>query len=249
MNWIRLFLTLLGFALGGMPGALIGLMVGLFATRASYVDDGPPPRRPYAQPNAEPTPRSRDISMPILVLSAAVMKADGRVVHAELDFMKAFCINQFGEMRARERLLRLREILKREIPVHDACFQIKSTISYSARLDLLQVLFRLAEADQRVSKAEAAMLESIGRLLGIAQAEYKRIAQVFVPETGDAYQLLGLDSSASDEELKKAYRRKAMELHPDRYAQQGEAAQKAANAKFQELNAAWEAIKRERSLD
>lgn len=185
MNWIRLFLALLGFALGGIPGAFIGLMVGLFATRASYVDDAPP-RRPYTRPSADPISRPRDISMPILVLSAAVMKADGRVVHAELDFMKAFFVNQFGEARARERLLRLREILKREIPVNDACFQIKSTISYSARLDLLQVLFRLAEADQRVSKAEAAILESIGRLLGIAQAEYRRIAQVFVPETGNA---------------------------------------------------------------
>lgn len=232
--------------LGGIPGAFIGLMVGLFATRASQVDDVTP-RRPRSEQN--PMSRPRDISMAILVLSAAVMKADGKVVHAELDFMKSFCVNQFGEFRARERLLRLREILKREIPVHDACQQIKASISYSARLDLLQVLFRLAESDQRVGKAESAMLESIGKLLGITQAEFRRIAQVFIPNTGNAYRLLGLDASATDEELKKAYRKKAMELHPDRYAMQGEVAQKVANEKFQELNSAWEAIKRERGME
>ena len=56
--------------------------------------------------------------------------------------------------------------------------------------------------------------------------------------TGDPYKILGVSPDASDEEIKKAYRRLAMKYHPDRNPGDEEAARK-----MQEINAAYEAIK------
>ena len=62
--------------------------------------------------------------MSLLVLVAAVMKADGKVVKSELDYVKQFFVRQFGQESAKQALLMLKDILKQEIPVRDVCLQI-----------------------------------------------------------------------------------------------------------------------------
>ena len=64
----------------------------------------------------------------------------------------------------------------------------------------------------------------------------------------DAYKVLGVSPSASDDELRKAYRRLALEHHPDRVASLGEDVRRAAEKKFQEINAAKERIWKARGL-
>jgi DnaJ like chaperone protein len=71
---------------------------------------------------------------------------------------------------------------------------------------------------------------------------------MFVKDTTSAYRILEVTPDASEEELKKAYRRMALKYHPDRVAHLGDDMQKAANSKFQELNAAYEQIKKERNI-
>lgn len=64
----------------------------------------------------------------------------------------------------------------------------------------------------------------------------------------DAYKVLGLTPQATDDEVKKAYRRLALEHHPDRVAKLGEDVRRAAEKKFQEINAAKERIFKARGL-
>jgi DnaJ like chaperone protein len=64
----------------------------------------------------------------------------------------------------------------------------------------------------------------------------------------DAYRVLGVSPQATDEELKRAYRRLALEHHPDRVAKLGDDVRRAAEKKFQEINAAKERIWKARGL-
>ena len=85
--------------------------------------------------------------MSLLVLVAAVMKADGRVLKSELEYVKKFMVQNFGEASAVEAVKMLRDILKQNIPVNEVCRQIQQNMNYSARLQLLHFLFGVAQAD------------------------------------------------------------------------------------------------------
>jgi DnaJ like chaperone protein len=235
----------LGWALGGPIGGLIGFAIGSLLDEATINPDV----RNLPPPNGQTPPTGAgDFSVSLLVLTAAVMKADGRVVRAELDYVKSFYVSQFGVERTRERMLILREIVNKEIPVNDVCNQIRFYMDYDARVQLLHMLFGLAASDGAVEKSEVSILQLIGRLTGISHEDFQSISAMFIRSASWAFQVLEVDPEASDEELKKAYRKMALKYHPDRVSHLGEEYQKDANAKFQKVNEAWEEIKKARGI-
>ena len=58
----------------------------------------------------------------------------------------------------------------------------------------------------------------------------------------DYYEVLGVDKNATDEELKKAYRKVAMKYHPDRQTDKSEAEKKEAEEKFKEAAEAYDVL-------
>ena len=213
----------------------------------SAVDDSGQLLEPYTE-----TPRTQtaqgDFGMSLLVLIAAVMKADSKVVSAELDYVKNFFVRQFGDASAKQALLILRDLLKKDIPVSDVCAQIRMNMDYSSRLQLLHLLFNLSVIDTSIHPAELSILEKISTNLGISATDYLSIRNMFVPETDSAYKILEVDPSASNDEVKKAYRQMAMKYHPDKVGHLGEEFRKTADEKFKAVNEAWERIKRERNI-
>jgi DnaJ like chaperone protein len=71
---------------------------------------------------------------------------------------------------------------------------------------------------------------------------------MFYRETNSDYKVLGIESTASDDEVKKAYRQMAIKFHPDKVAQMGEEFQKGAKEKFQQIQDSYEAIKKARGF-
>jgi DnaJ like chaperone protein len=230
----------LGFVMGGPIGGLLGFILG------SVIDSTTGQPSDY-QAHSDKTARG-DFGMSLLVLVAAVMKADGTVVKSELDFVKQFFIRQFGRESAKEAILLLKDILKQDIQVRDICIQISKNMDYSSRLQLLHLLFNVSLADGKINKPETELIEKISGALGITSGDFVSIRNMFIPETDSSFKILEIDPSASNDDVKKAYRKMAMKYHPDKVSHLGEDFRKTADEKFKKVNEAYEKIKKERNL-
>ncbi len=229
----------LGWAFGGPLGAVIGLGLGWMFDSANETDSS----REYRQT----TPG--DFAVSFLVLVAAVMNADGKVVKAELDYVKLFLRKKFGEASASEALKMLRDLLKQDIPLEGVSRQIYSRLDYSSRLEMVHLLYGIAYADGQMHPAEQQLLEKIAYYLGLSAADQNSIKHMFGQADDSAYKILGIQRSATDEEVKKAYRKLAVKYHPDKVAYLGEDFKKDAEEKFQKINQAYELIKKERGIN
>ncbi len=232
----------LGWALGGPIGSILGFIFGSMfdSMQSGEFAYQPPERQPRTQPG--------DFSVSLLILSAAVMKADGKIVKSELDYVKRFFIQHFGKTETASKMLLLRELLKQDLDLSGISGQIKQFMAYAEKLQLLHYLFGISLADGREDPVEIAVIRQISRLTGITDVDFQSIQSMFVKDTGYAYRILEISSDATDDEVKKAYRKMALKYHPDKVSHLGEEIQKAAKEKFQELNAAYSNIKKQRNM-
>lgn len=234
----------LGWALGGPIGGILGFAIGAMM---DHMNQGAPVGE-LPPPGARST-TAGDLAMSLVVLTAALMKADGRVTQRELDHVRRFFMQQFGARQAGELLILLRDALKRDIPVHDVCVQVRQHMPHPARLQLMHYLIGLAHADGQVDRNELELLRRIAHGLGISDKDLGSLSAMFrTADPSAAYAVLEIEPSATDEEVKKAYRRMAMKYHPDKVAQLGEEVQKAANEKFKKVQQAYEAIQKQRGM-
>ena len=227
----------LGWATGGPIGAIIGFAIGSALDNVTTVSVGGTGGRTQQTTQG-------DFSAALLVLSAAIMKADGKVLKSELDFVKRFFAQQFGERHAQEQMLLLREILKKEIPVRDVCLQIKQFMNISARLQLMHYLFGIAKADGHVDKTEARMIEQIADYLGISTADFHSLRAMYFRDTNSDYEILEITKSATDDEVKKAYRKMAVKYHRDKVSSLGDDVQKAAKKNFRKCSRRMKTLKK-----
>ena len=198
------------------------------------------------------TSEQRDFNVTLLVLSAAVMKADGNVKKSELEYVKRFFLENFGQEKAEKSIKMLRDILDKDYNLYEVSKQVGQYMEYSSRLQLLHYLFGIAAADGDVSTPEINVLYTISTNMGLYNSDYESIKSMFVREINaseNAYKILGVDPSATDEEVKKAYREMAKKNHPDLVSSLGEEVRQAAEKKFQEINEAYELIKKQRGIN
>ncbi|MBO5838644.1 MAG: TerB family tellurite resistance protein [Bacteroidales bacterium] len=227
---------ILGFTFGGgIFGGIIGYAIGSLLEKKVKTE--------YSGGEQQ-----GDFMMGLLILTAAVMKADGKVMKSELNFVKDFLAKNFGANNLQNRLDILRQLLDKNIDVYQTCEKIRISFPYATKLQLLHYLFGIAVADNDCTKAEKDLIERIANLIGLSQADYKSIEAMYFQVTDSAYVILQVERNATDEEIKRAYKRMCIKYHPDKVAHLGEEAQKAANEKFQEINNAYEQIKKERNL-
>ncbi len=230
----------LGWALFGPIGGILGFVLGSSMTGS---------RGQYTQSRSEgPATRAGDFGLSMMVLFGAVMKADDKVLKSELEYVKRFFVEQFGSQYARERIQLFKDILKQDYPLRDVCLQIKRNMDHPARLQLVHLLFGLSQADGQVHATEVDMIRKISGYLGISVKDFESIKAMFFQDTNAAYRVLEVDSSATDDEVKKAYRRMATKYHPDKVAHLGEEFQKFAEEKFKKVNDAYQQIKKERGV-
>ncbi|MBE0637603.1 MAG: TerB family tellurite resistance protein [Bacteroidales bacterium] len=244
----------LGWAMGGPIGAVLGFVFGtMYDSMQSAEFEYRPPltgqENDQSKPwSGRPQTQTGDFTVSLLMLSASVMKADNRVLKSELEYVRNFLIVQFGEKAAAQQLLLLREILKQNYHLSDVAQQVGRFMDYSSKLQLLHYLFGIAQADSKATTEESALIEQISIHMRVTKADFDSIKAMFIKDNFNNYKILEITPDASDEEIKKAYRQMALKYHPDRLSHLGPEVQQSAKEKFQELNAAYNAIKAERGM-
>lgn len=227
----------LGWAFFGPIGGILGFALG------SIFDSAEIHTKVYTGESSR-----NGFIVSLLVLVSAVMKADGKVLKSELDFVKKYFLDNFGLDASREAMILLRDILKQQVPLRDVCVQIRENVDYSSRLQLLHLLFGVAYADNVVSPEEERVIHEISGFLNISAQDYESIKAMFVVNINNFYTILEVEPTASNDEIKKAYRSLAVKHHPDKVSYLGEDVRKNAEQKFKKINEAYEKIKKERGF-
>lgn len=239
----------LGFVVGGPIGAVVGALIGSafdsLSSSTKTQDSAGTKTRQQRKQTAQ-----GDISVSIIVLLACVIKADGRVLKSEIAYIKPFLLRTFGEKGAQQALQLLKQLLQQDIDPVAVSQQIAQHLNYSVRLELLHLLLGIANADGEVADSEVQVIQTISIHMGISDADYQSLLSLYRKQTDTnwAYTALEIEPTATDEEVKKAYRRMAMKYHPDKVANAGESIRQQATEKFRAINEAYEHIKKTRGI-
>lgn len=255
----------LGFVTMGPLGALAGVILGsLFeessnSTWHSYGDNDRGGYGGYSrEDNCEGNRNSFLFSM--LVMASYIIRADGKIMHSEMEYVRQFLRRNFGEMavsQGEEILLRLFDRAKRldmENPIafketiRKCAGQIAYNMSYEERLQLLAFLAEIAKSDGNVCAAEIAALKEVAIYLGMSESEVESMLNLRGGSIDEAYKVLEISPSATDDEVRAAYRRMAVKHHPDKVANLGEDIRKAATEKLQKINEAKDRIYKARGM-
>lgn len=260
----------LGFMLYPPLGAFLGYFLGSIIDDISEQPRAIPGSGTGEDANSSNYDEGRRNSFlfSMLVLSSYIIRADGKVMHSEMEYVRNFLRNNFGEAAAQqgnEILLRLFEEAKKmdatspfvyKNEIRKVCSQIATNLTYSERLQLMNFLIIISKVDGHVTEEEVAAIYDVGTYMRIQHSDIESLLNldsssnmnINSDSLEEAYKVLGVSPDATDEEVKAAYRKLALKHHPDRVATLGEDVRRAAEKKFQEINNAKEKIYKARGL-
>ena len=196
----------------------------------------------------------------MLVMASYIIQADGKIMHSEMEFVRKVLRQNFGEQGAEEGnqiLLNLFEHRKQmdernpyafQNTIRECGMQMAESMVHEERLQILDFLVQIAQSDGHISPEEIEALKEVAQSMGLSVKEVESMLHLGGNTLEDAYKVLEIEPTATDAEVKAAYRKLALKHHPDRVATLGEDIRKAAQEKFQQVNNAKEQIYKSRGL-
>jgi DnaJ like chaperone protein len=162
-----------------------------------------------------------------------------------MDFVRAQFVQMYGKERANQAFKLFKEISKQSnISTRQVCLQIRQMMDHASRLQLIHFLFGIAKSDNHVDETEVKAIASIASYLGINLRDFESIKAMFYKSSDMAYKILEIDASATQSEIKAAYRRMAKKYHPDKVLHLGKEHQKGAEEKFRKVQEAYEQLQK-----
>jgi DnaJ like chaperone protein len=158
-------------------------------------------------------------------------------------------VSTYGKDKANAIFRTFNEINKKhEISAQRICAYLNQRTRYEVRLQLLHFLFGIAQADGALRNSETDKIREIAGYLRVSLRDFESIKAMFIKTADTAYKILEIDKTATDSEVKKAYRAMAKKYHPDLVNTENEAIKKGAEEKFKEVQKAYETIQDQRGL-
>jgi DnaJ like chaperone protein len=224
-----------GWFLAGPIGAIIGYYIS-----KSFFDGKNDQAKAY--------------ELSLLILSSLVIKSDGKIVKAELDYVKQFFINTFGVQKANKYFEVFNKLNKQSLSseLRPVCQQLNSYVNHASRLQIIHFLFGVSASDNEIHPSEIELIKKIAGYMNINQYDFESIQSMFIAQ-GSAHGLdkwfiiLEIDKNASDSEIKKAHRKMVTKYHPDKLQGVSEDIVKLAEEKFLLVQQAYENIMKSRS--
>lgn len=193
----------------------------------------------------------------LMVLTAHVIQADGRIMHSEMELVRKFLRNSFGEIameQGNDILLKLFEYKKQKgdalwnQQIRSACEEMADAMPEEHRIQVVAFLAEIAKADGNVHDAEIAAIRTIAVYLLLDAGIVEQLFALGTDSLEESYKVLGVSPDVSDDDLKQAYWKLVLKHHPDRVANLGDDIKEAATRKLQEINKAKEIIDKARNL-
>jgi DnaJ like chaperone protein len=254
MSWFgKMIGGTIGFALGGPIGAVAGAAFG-----HTFVDKK---EQAYlsSRPGARETLSSNEQAQLIFFTAAFSMlakicKADGRVTEKEINAVNLFMTRDlqldFNSQQTAKNIFR--QAINSDESFDAFAMQFYTVFRAQPNIIelMIDVLLRISSADGTISPEEELLLLSATRIFHYSNSDYERLKSRYVKATNKFYAVLKCDENASNEKIKKQYRKLVNEYHPDKIESKGlpEEFIKFANDKFKEIQEAYENIKKERGI-
>ena len=224
-----------GWFFAGPIGAIIGYYIG-----KSFFDGKNDQQKAY--------------ELSLLILSSLVIKSDGKILKAELEYVKQFFVNTFGVQKANKYFEVFNKLNKQSLSsqLRPVCQQLNSCINHSSRLQIIHFLFGISASDNEVHPSEIELINKIAGYLNISQYDFESIQSMFISQ-GSAnsldkwFKILAIDKNASETEIKKAHRKMVIKYHPDKLQGVSEDIVKLAEEKFLLVQQAYENIMKSKS--
>ena len=233
--WGKFIVSAAGFALGGPIGALIGVVAGHALDKIKAKHKLP----------EEHALKQIGFTVGVIVLSAKMAKADGKVTKEEIIAFKNKIIVPEKEIK---NVARLWDQAKKttdgfEVYAQQICQLLGKNSSVLE--ELLNLLIIIAKADGKITEPEILYLKQVSVIFGFSIEKFERIYSSSLGKTSDPYQILGVTRDTPILEIKNKWKILATNHHPDRLIAQGlpiDFIEKTTH-RLQEINNAWDIIK------
>jgi DnaJ like chaperone protein len=239
----------IGFALGGPLGAIFGAAFGHAFDAGSELDAGGQRQRLSSVEQHQLTFFVAAFSM-----LAKLAQSDGRVTQQEIDSIDGFMQNDLHlNPESREAAVNIfRTALNAPGSFDDFASQFYSQFHNQPQMleVMIDILLRVAVADGNMTPGEEQLILSAVGIFRFSTVRYDQLKARYIQTDHKAYDVLGCSPQDTDEQVKRCYRQRVQEYHPDKIAAKGlpEEFTRFAQDKFREIQEAWEQIKSARKI-
>jgi DnaJ like chaperone protein len=250
MGWMgKLVGGTIGFALGGPLGAIFGAAFGhAFDAESAYDTSN---HRQRLSPIEQ---HQLTFFVAAFSMLAKLAQADGRVTKEEIDSIEGFMEKDLRlDSQGRHAALNIfRTALNAPGSFSDFARQFYGQFyNQPQMLELMiDILIRVAVSDGSMTNGEEILIQSAVNTFSFSPQRYEQLKSQYVKTADTSYAVLGCHPQDSDEQVKRCYRQRVQEYHPDKIAAKGlpDEFTRFAQDKFREIQEAWEKIKTARGI-